>query len=253
MPGSEKAASDVLFVGGASSGIGEAVARHMASRGARVFLVARREDRLKTVCESIRASGGIAAYAAADLADEAAALAAAEACRTEFGAVSGMALATGAALLKPFRSTTSRDMQDLFATNVLSAVNVCRAMNGKFAAKGSVVLFTSPAGIAGAKAMTAYAAAKGALIPFARSLALEWAAQRVRVNVICPGYVETELTQKLYGYATPDQKRALIEAHPLGAGSLEDVSAATEFLLSDAARWITGCVLPVDGGLGIGV
>lgn len=225
----------------------------MAGRGMSVFLCARRADRLKAVCESIRTSGGTAAYAAADLAVEAGALAAAEACRNELGAVSGVAMAVGAALMKPFRSTTLQDMQELFAANVLSAFNVCRAMHGKLAPQGSVVLFTSPAGIAGAKAMTAYAAAKGALIPFAKSLALEWAAQRVRVNVICPGYVETELTQKLYSYTTPEQKRALIDAHPLGAGSLEDLAAATEFLLSDASRWITGCVLPVDGGLGVGV
>lgn len=245
--------SGVLFVAGASSGIGEAIARRMATRGMRVFLVARREDRLKAVCDSIRASGGTATYAVADLADEASALAASEACRNQLGAVSGIAVAVGAAALKPFRATTSQDMQELFAANVLSAFNVCRAMNGKFAPQGSVVLFTSPAGISGAKAMTGYAAAKGALIPFAKSLALEWAAQRVRVNVICPGYVETELTQKLYGYATAEQKRALGEAHPLGAGSLDDIAAATEFLLSDASRWITGSVLPVDGGLGIGV
>ena len=218
-----------------------------------VFLSARRADRLKGVCEAIRASGGTAAYAGADLADEAGALAATEACRHELGIVSGVAMAVGAAIMKPIRSTTLQDMQELYAANVLSAFNVCRAMHGKFAPQGSVVLFTSPAGISGAKAMTAYAAAKGALIPFAKSLALEWAAQRVRVNVICPGYVETELTQKLYSYATPEQKRVLIEAHPLGAGSLQDLAAATEFLLSDASRWITGCVLPVDGALGVGV
>ena len=100
--------------------------------------------------------------------------------------------------------------------------------------------------------MAAYAAAKGAIIPLAKSLALEWANQGIRVNVICPGYVNSELTQRLYRYVKPEQMHALISSHPLGQGSLEDVVNAIAFLISEKSRWITGCVLPVDGGYGIG-
>ena len=113
---------------------------------------------------------------------------------------------------------------------------------------GSIVAISSIVGVQGNAGQTNYSASKAGLIGLGKSLARELGSRNVRVNVIAPGYIETELTESL-----PEELRAeLLEATPLGRlGAPEDVARAVRFLASDSAAFITGAVLGVDGGLGM--
>jgi len=115
------------------------------------------------------------------------------------------------------------------------------------ASQSSHVQISSVAGIKGQVGFTAYAAAKGAMIAAVRCLALELAPRNIRVNAISPGWVETEMTEKIRSFSPESYERNKL-MHPLGLGTPADISNAAQFLLSDEARWITGINLMVDGG-----
>jgi len=103
-------------------------------------------------------------------------------------------------------------------------------------------------GLVGQPAVTAYAASKGALIALAKSLAMEWAGDGIRVNCVAPGHVKTEMAAALQSMLTTEQFAAIEAMHPLGVGTARDVAHAIAFLLADSGRWITGTTLIVDGG-----
>lgn len=240
------------FVTGASSGIGEAAAGQLVREGCRVFITARREDRLKELKEKWAPLEGPVEYAAGDITDRNFVKKALGQAHQVFGPLNILVLSAGAGFIKPFDLTSLEDFHSLLEVNSLGVVHCCKEAANKMSPGGSLILITSPAGIYGAKGMTAYALSKGGLVGFARSLALEWAPKRIRVNIISPGFVKTELTQRLYGGLTDVQKQQIEKAYPLGVGSPDDIAHAVSFLASDESSWITGVVLPVDGGLTAG-
>lgn len=245
-------AGKTALVTGASSGIGKAVALRLAGQGASLFLAARREGLLAEVAREVAALGVSVGHMAGDVTDEAFAERAVSGAQELGGGIDILVLAAGQALMKPFPSTTTAEFRALMDVNALGMVHFCRAAIRRMRAHGSMVLIGSPAGSHGARGMTAYALSKGGLVAFAKSLALELASRRIRVNVVSPGYVKTELTDRLYGGLTEAQGGRIAAAYPLGIGSLDDVAAAVAFLVSSQASWITGVVLPVDGGFSAG-
>ncbi len=102
--------------------------------------------------------------------------------------------------------------------------------------------------VVGSPARSAYAASKSALLGLTRSAALELGRKGIRVNVVLPGYIQTNMTMKQQAILTVNQLEEIKRMHPLGLGTPEDVASSVAFLLSDAARWITGSLLTVDGG-----
>ncbi len=150
----------------------------------------------------------------------------------------------------PLRVNDIDHYEDTMQINFKAGVALLQSMLNKKNANStfSFVFISSVMGSVGEAGVTAYAASKGAINSFVKSAALEVAAQKARVNAIAPGFVVSEMSDELFAKLTEEQRRKIIAKHPLGIGNSEDVAHGVVYLLSEAAKWITGTVLTVDGG-----
>jgi NAD(P)-dependent dehydrogenase (short-subunit alcohol dehydrogenase family) len=228
-----------IAVIGASGGIGSALARRLAARGDRPFLIGRDPARIAAMAGEL-----VCGHAVADATDPAALAAAVAAAGTP---LAGLAYCVGSIVLKPLKRVTEADMEQAFRLNVVGAMVAVRAAADSLAAgEGSVVLFSSVAARAGFANHVAIGAAKAAVEGLGLALAAELA-PRVRVNVVAPSLTRTAMAAPLTGNAA--MAEAIAKLHPLPRlGEAEDAAAAAAFLLSRDASWITGQVLGVDGG-----
>jgi 3-oxoacyl-[acyl-carrier protein] reductase len=143
------------------------------------------------------------------------------------------------------------DAFSVIDTNLMGALRICRrASRGMLKArKGRVVLVSSVVGLLGSAGQTNYAASKSGLIGLARSLSRELGSRGITVNVVAPGFVETDMTAQL----SDDRREAILQSIPLGRyAAPTEIAAVVAFLASEHAGYITGAVIPVDGGLGMG-
>ncbi|WP_373492870.1 SDR family NAD(P)-dependent oxidoreductase [Aquiflexum sp.] len=164
--------------------------------------------------------------------------------------IDGLVYCPGTINLKPFHRFRIADFQNDYNVNVLGAVRVLQAcMKGlKKSNSASVVLFSTVAVGVGLGFHSSISSAKGAVEGLAKSLAAEWAANKIRVNVIAPSLTDTPLANQLL--SSDDKKEASNKRHPLGRyGKPEDIASAALYLLSDDASWMTGQVLHLDGGM----
>lgn len=237
------------LVTGAGRGIGRACALALAADGARVTLVARSGDELEQLAGEIAAAGGVAHTAAADVTDGAAieqVVAAAE-------AVAPLSLCLNAAGINrpgPTTEMTAADWQMVVDVNLNGTFHVCRAFGAVLLAaerQGRIVNVSSQMGSVGYPGRAAYCASKHAVNGLTKALAVEWAPQGIAVNAIAPTFVRTPMTEPML--ADPAFREEVVRRIPMGRiGTMDEVVAATSFLLSDAASLITGEVLAVDGG-----
>jgi NAD(P)-dependent dehydrogenase (short-subunit alcohol dehydrogenase family) len=238
-----------VLVTGASSGIGRATSILLSQLGARLVLVGRSPDGLHETLQSLEGSGHRAEYF--DLCDLEAIGNFVTSVVASVGPFSGLVHSAATQVTKPLRYLGIKDQQTMMDINYVAALALVKAFRQKsiHANSGSIVLVSSVMGLVGQKGQTAYAATKGALLSATRAMALELADEGIRINCVAPGVVEdTAMTQRARTVLTPEQIGVMRSQHPLGTGTAMDVACSIAFLLSDAARWITGTALVVDGG-----
>ncbi len=240
----------VALITGGSKGIGRAIAVAMAGAGADVAVAARGADDLDRVAKEVEALGRRALAVPTDVTDVEQVRAMVEATTGELGALDILVNNAGAA---PFLSTvdTIREegFEKYFRLNFTSAFYCTKAAAPALLAAGSgcVINVASIAGFTASPGLTYYGGAKAALINFSRTVAREWAASGVRVNAIAPGWVETEMNAR--GRQDPTWYETIRSMIPLGRWArAEEIASVAVFLASDAASFITGAVIVVDGG-----
>ena len=238
---------------GASSGIGRAVAKHLAAQGKNVLLISRNQKKLGELREELLSQSVEVYVAAGDVADAAFIEKTFEDFLAQGKSFNHLILCAGEAFIKPFNKTTLDDFEQLINSNMLGVVHCCKFGLKNLKAGGNIIMMVSPAGIYGAKGMTAYALSKGGLLAFGKCLALEVAPKKIRVNMISAGYVKTNMTESLYGNLPETLYQQIVERYPLGVGDVQDVVNCIDFLISEQAKWITGAVFPVDGGFTAGI
>jgi NAD(P)-dependent dehydrogenase (short-subunit alcohol dehydrogenase family) len=240
---------EAALVTGASSGLGAHFARVLAREGAKVALAARRLDRLKELAAEIEGLGGRALPVECDVTRAESVRAAVAAAETELGPVTILVNNSGVAVTKRALDHGEDDWDRVVDVNLKGAFLMAREVAAHLVAlgrPGRIVNIASIFGLRTAKAVPSYAASKAGLIHLTHVLALEFAAHRIAVNAIAPGYIETDINRD---FLQTDAGRAMARRIPFGrVGQPSDLDGALLLFASSAGAYITGAVLPVDGG-----
>jgi NAD(P)-dependent dehydrogenase (short-subunit alcohol dehydrogenase family) len=236
----------VALVTGASSGLGDRFVRVLHAAGAAVVFTARRDDRLRKLADDL---GSGVAFVSGDLRDPAVRSATVNLAADRFGRLDILINNAGTCDSGYLQDQSLAQLMEVIDLNLVAAIDLCRlAAPLLFAQRHSAVInVASIYGVIGSReSMAAYNASKGALVNFTRHLAAQWGERGVRVNALAPGFFPTELTGNLTDYAS----RARIEERTLlgRVPSLAEIDGPLLFLASDAASYVTGQVLTVDGG-----
>ena len=242
-------AGRVALVTGASSGLGRHFACVLAGAGARVVVGARRRERLDALVSELADDGAQALAVDLDVTSAASIEAAFEAAQTTFGVVDVLVNNAGIAWSGRLEQMTDPDWQSTLDTNVTAVHRVAAEMARRLqaaACPGTIVNIASILGIRVGAGTAAYNASKAAVIQLTKSQALEWARLGIRVNALCPGYFPTEINA---GFLESDEGQAMLRTVPLRrAGELDELSGPLLLLASGAGAFMTGAVVPVDGG-----
>ncbi|HXW91754.1 MAG TPA: SDR family oxidoreductase [Terriglobales bacterium] len=240
----------IALITGAGTGIGRAIALAFAREGARIALAGRRKIRLEAVAREI---GSAAVVLEADVSKKPDIDRALEKTVGHFGGLNTLVNNAGVLHMGTAEQITEEQWNETFNVNARgvwqlssAALPYLRKQGG-----GSIINIASVLGINGARNRAAYASSKGAVVLLTKCMAIDHGHENIRVNAICPGFVETELTRPVFTQAPDPQtvRRERIAAHPLGRlGQPQDVAGLAVFLASDESAWLTGAALPLDGG-----
>ncbi len=233
----------IIFVTGASSGIGASIAVESAKMGAQLIITGRNSERLNnTFCQlegndNLQIVGDLTKVEDIDLIVE------------QLPFLDGLVLNAGILRTTPVKNISSSAIDKVFNTNIISSIQlVQKLLKKKKINKGSSIVFISSISSFSVKiGNSLYSATKGAINSFMKVLALELAPQRITVNSIQPGFIKTRALSS--GIITDEQLEDHFKIYPLGIGKPSDIAFACIYLLSDAAEWVTGSIFTIDGGV----
>lgn len=239
------------IITGAGSGIGRATAVIFAGAGAEVALVGRRIDRLEVTAAMVEEAGGTCHAITGDVSVSEEARAAVKESARRMGGVDLLFNNAGVYRYASLEETDEDLWNDVMDINLKGTYLVSREAVKAMKENGGVIINNSSTlGLKPVPNTSAYSAAKAGMISLTKSMALEFAKDGIRANCICPGVVETPIHEEMHGDKTGDFLEQMAAFHPLGrVGTPEDIAYAALFLASDEASWITGAILPVDGGI----
>jgi len=242
---------EVALISGGGTGLGLAIGRCMVAAGAKVILAGRRAAALKKAAAALGLEAGFVVCDVTRFKDAPRVVARAEAL---FGPISILVNNAGNHLKKPALETSEDEFLGVLKTHVLGSHALTRAVLPDMLrhSHGSIIFIASMASLFGVPNVLAYSAAKSAYLGMVRALATEMSPRGVRVNAIAPGWIETEMVRQAMA-GDPTRKQRVLARTPMGRfGEPSDIGAAAVYLCSPAAKFVTGAVLPVDGGASIG-
>lgn len=239
-----------IIVTGSSSGIGRQCAITCSQMGAKVALFGRDMDRLK-ITLGLMETPEKHFICSVDLIDYDNIAAVIKEIITQRGKIDGLINCAGISTTLPLSTVSPEKMEQFFKTNVIGSVNLTRQVikASHFSATGgSIIFISSVMGVVGENGKTLYSMTKGALVSLVKSMSIELASRKIRVNAISPGVVESPMSKSAIYSRNEESLNKIKELHPLGLGHPDDVANACNYLLSDASRWVTGTNMIVDGG-----
>jgi NAD(P)-dependent dehydrogenase (short-subunit alcohol dehydrogenase family) len=242
-------AGKAALVTGASSGFGRHFARVLAGAGAKVALAARRIDVLRQLEAEVRAEGGEAASLVMDVTDRASVARAVADAEAALGPITILVNNAGIPSGAFFTKTTEEEWRSVMSVNLDGAFRVGQEAARRMAANragGTIINIASLLGFGVIKGLSTYSATKAAVVSLTKSMALELARDRIRVNALAPGYFATEFND---AYLESEAGKRMMARVPMGrAGAVEELDGPLLLLASDAGAFMTGSVITVDGG-----
>lgn len=241
----------VAIVTGGGSGLGLAIAKEFTQNNIKTIIVGRDEVKLKTAKEQL---GEYCFYKSCDLSNLSTIPSLIENIINEFGQIDILVNNAGINMKKDFTEVTDEEFQSVITTNLCSVFAMSREVVKQMLKQksGCIINISSMAAQYGLPKVIAYSASKTAIDGFTRAMAVELSPKGIRVNAIAPGFIYSAMTDKALN-SDPERKAKVFGRTPMGhMGQPEDIGAAAMYLASDGAKYVTGIVLPVDGGNSIG-
>ncbi|PWU19913.1 MAG: short-chain dehydrogenase [Verrucomicrobia bacterium] len=246
----------VAVVTGSGSGIGKAIALLFGQEGARVIVNGRRAAKVSETVEAIRNAGGHAVGIAADISNADGAYLLMAGCLEAFGSVDVLVNNAGAVISRTTLVDCTEAEWNITMNANLNTAFLCSKhfLPELVKTRGNIIHISSVFGLLGTPNSAAYTASKAGLVGLTRAMAVDFGATGVRVNAICPAYIETDLNKEMLDTLRQKGKiNTILERLPMRRlGDPADVAFAALYLASDEARWVTGIALPIDGGMSAG-
>jgi len=237
-----------FLISGAASGIGRATAIYLSKLGANLLLIDRNEEQLKIVSDLCLS---YSSYRVVDVIEY-------EDMKSNIindvdsnGKLNGMVHCAGLSCIAPLKIIDKKNAMNVYMVNAYAGLELAKIFSLKniFAGEnGSIVFISSIYGIVGSAANVGYSMSKGAIQSATRSLAIELAAKKIRVNCIAPGFIKTEMSNQINRNFDDNHEKHIESLHPLGWGEPNDIAAGIAYLFSDMSKWITGAIINIDGG-----